>query len=58
MDFLSGDIPPLILAPCAPFAFLGIPRLVKNRGMVFVKKEEKDVEKKTDQKSTVKKFDG
>lgn len=58
MDFLSGDIPPLILAPCASFAFLGIPRLVKNRGMVFVKKEEKDVEKKTDQKSTVKKFDG
>lgn len=52
MDFLSGDIPPLILAPCAPFAFLGIPRLVKNRGMVFVKKEEKkDVEKKTERKA-------
>lgn len=54
MDFLSGDIPPLILALCASFAFLGIPRLVKNRGTVFVKKEEMLGKKERERE----KFDG
>lgn len=51
MDFLSGDIPPLILAPCAPFAFLGIPVWQKIVGWYSWKKKKEERGKKQREKN-------